>query len=141
LISAKTDTPTVDNKIIEEKLDIAVDEIAREFCWIYRDWQNAIGDEMLIQLNNSYRNFDVIGFSTFMEKHDNNKWLNKLDNLFSNLDVSMDTRFDTRVSQIKLIYISLIDLIEQLNLTIEDEQAISKKGLKILSKYRNELKA
>lgn len=140
-ITETTDSPKVDKKAIKEKLEIAIDEIAREFCWIYRDWQSAIGDEMLIILNDSYRNFDVIGFSEFMTKHEQNKWLKKIDNLFSNLDVSIDNRFDTRVSQIKLIYIAIINLIEELNLTIEDEQAISNKGLETLKKFKSNLKS
>lgn len=139
-ISLKTDNPVLDKKQIKSKLSVAIDEIAREFCWIYRDWQTAIGDEMLIRLNDSYRYFDVIGFSQFTEKHEGNKWLQKVDNLFSNLDVAIDNRFDTRVGQIKRIYVSLINLIENLSFTIEDEQGISKKGLKILSDYSKELK-
>ncbi len=140
-ISDKTESPLIEKKIIKENLKIAIDEIAREFCWIYRDWQSAIGDEMIIALSDSYRSFDVIGFSEFMNKHEENKWLKKVDNLFSNLDVSIDNRFDTRVSQIKLVYISIIELIKELNLTIEDEQAISNKGLNTLTEFKNKLKA
>ena len=139
LISDKTNQPLIKKNIIESKQEIAIDEIAREFCWIYRDWQNAIGDEMIIKLDSSYRHFDVIGFSEFTVKHKESEWLKKVNNLFANLDVSIDNRFDTRVSQVKLIYIILIDLIEELNKAIEDEQAISSKGLKTLNQFKKDL--
>ncbi len=138
-ICQKTNQDPLEEKLIKSKIGVSIDEIAREFCWIYRDWQNSIGDEMLIKLEDSYRYFDVIGFGEFMKKHDNSDWLKKVDNLFSNLDVSIDNRFDTRVSQVKRIYITLIKLIQELNKAIEDEQAISKKGLKILIEYQDKL--
>lgn len=138
-ICQKTNQNPLEEELIKSKIGVSIDEIAREFCWIYRDWQNAIGDEMLIKLEDSYRYFDVIGFGEFMEKHGSSDWLKKVDNLFSNLDVSIDNRFDTRVSQVKRIYITLINLIQELNKAIEDEQAISKKGLKILIEYQEKL--
>ncbi len=138
-ISQKTNQSVLNEEQIKEHIEVAIDEIAREFCWIYRDWQNAIGDEMIVQLEGSYRHFDVIGFGEFITKHSESEWLKKVDNLFSNLNVSIDNRFDTRVSQVKRIYITLVKLIEELNKAIEDEQAISKKGLLILSEFRIKL--
>jgi hypothetical protein len=140
LISNKTNQTILDKDILRENLDVAIDEIAREFCWIYRDWQNAIGDEMLIPLTNSYRYFDVLGFSEFIPKHNDNDWLKKVDNLFSNLDVSIDDRFDNRVSQVKLIYGSLINLINKLNAAIETGEAISASGLKTLQDFNEQIK-
>ena len=139
LISAKTQQDTLDENAIESKIDVAIDEIAREFCWIYRDWQNAIGDKMLFRLEGSYRYFDVIGFSDFSTKHEESEWLKKVDNLFSNLNVAIDDRFDTRVSQVKRIYTTLIILIEELNKAINNEQAISSKGLKTLVEFKQNL--
>ena len=139
LISAKTQQDTLDENAVESKIDVAIDEIAREFCWIYRDWQNAIGDEMLFRLEGSYRYFDVIGFSDFSTKHEESEWLKKVDNLFSNLNVAIDDRFDTRVSQVKRIYTTLIILIEELNKAINNEQAISSKGLKTLVEFKQNL--
>ena len=135
LISKKTGQADLDRDSIEPKIDIAIDEIAREFCWIYRDWQSAIGDEMLVRMEGSYRYFDIIGFSEFSTKHEKSEWLKKVDNLFSNLNVAIDDRFDTRVSQVKQIYTTLIVLIEKLNKTISNEQAISPKGLKTLTEF------
>lgn len=140
LISDHTGQNKLDKLTIEEHVEIAVDEIAREFCWIYRDWQNAIGDEMIIKLEGTNRNYDIIGFAEFMKKRVDNEWLSKVDNLFANLDVSIDNRFDTRVSQVKRVYVSLIELITVLNETIEDEEGISKSGLNTLNELKIKLK-
>jgi len=139
LISSSTNQKVLTREEVKSNLDVAITEISREFCWIYRDWQSAIGDEMLISLNNSYRFFDILGFSDFVIKHDNNVWLKKIDNLFSNLDVSVDDRFDSRVSQVKQIYSELIIIIEAFNKVILEEEAISKDGLKSLKKFRDTL--
>jgi len=139
LISEKTQQDSMDENAIIDKIDVAIDEIAREFCWIYRDWQNAIGDEMLFRLEGSYRYFDVIGFSDFSTKHEESEWLKKVDNLFSNLNVAIDNRFDTRVGQVKRIYVTLITLIQELNKAIDNEQAISSKGLKTLADFKQNL--
>lgn len=139
LISDQTHQQRVDKEVIKSKLEIAVDEIAREFCWIYRDWQNAIGDEMTIKIEGGKRYYDIIGFSEYMKKRIDNEWLGKVDNLFANLDVSIDNRFDTRVSQVKRIYISLVELISVLNESIEDEEGISKSGLTTLADLKNKL--
>ncbi|WP_163378444.1 hypothetical protein [Cyclobacterium sp. SYSU L10401] len=139
LISEHTEQNIIEKAHIKEKVDIAIDELAREFCWIYRDWQNAIGDEMILKLEDAKRIYDVIGFSEFMKRRSENEWIQKADNLFANLDVSIDNRFDTRVSQVKRIYISLIELITVLSETIEDEEGISKSGLETLTELKIEL--
>jgi hypothetical protein len=138
-ISKKTGHSILDKDQIEIRLQTAICEITRKFCWVYRDWQSAIGDEMLVLLNNSYRYFDVIGFAEFTKKKDGNRWIKRVESLFSNLDVSIGNRFDTRVRQIKGIYISLISLIETLNSSINDYEGISKNSLETLSDYRDQL--
>ncbi len=141
LISEHTQQNKVEEAQIAQKVDIAIDEIAREFCWIYRDWQNAIGDEMILKLDNGNRYYDVIGFAEFMEKRTKNEWIQKADNLFANLDVSIDNRFDTRVSQVKRVYVSLVELITVLNETIEDQEGISSSGLQTLTELKKKLES
>lgn len=139
LISEHTQQNKIEEIQIKQKVNIAIDEIAREFCWIYRDWQNAIGDEMILKLEDGKRYYDVIGFAEFMKRRNDNEWIQKADNLFANLDVSIDDRFDTRVSQVKRIYVSLVELITVLNETIEDEEGISSSGLQILTELKTKL--
>lgn len=103
-ICTKTNQRKIKQEVIKEKRATAINEISREFCWIYRDWQAAIGEEMIIKIKGANRRFDVIGFPEFIMKHNESNWLKKTDNLFSNLDVSVDDRFDSRVQQLKQVY-------------------------------------
>lgn len=126
-------------EIIKENRITAINEISREYCWIYRDWQSAIGDEMIEKLQGVNRRFDVIGFADFQKKHNENEWLKKVDNLFSNLDVSVDDRFDTRVKQLKELFHVLVELIECLKILVKKQETISKKSLDGLKEFDKQI--
>ena len=66
-ISTETRQTKIKTEIIKEKRATAINEISREFCWIYRDWQSAIGDEMISEIKGANRRFDVIGFPEFQK--------------------------------------------------------------------------
>jgi len=110
-ICIKTNQTKIKKEVIEEKRATAINEISREFCWIYRDWQSAIGDTMIEKLTGANRRFDVIGFSDFQLKHSESFWIQKADGLFANLDVSVDDRFDSRVQQLKQVFQANLELI------------------------------
>lgn len=143
-VCSKSKLTKVKTQVIEENLSTAINEVSREYCWIYRDWQSAIGDEMIQPIQGANRRFDVIGFSTFQEKHKDNEWLKRVDNLFANLDVSVEDRFDTRVTQLKELFEALVTLIETLKLLVKKQETISNNslnGLKAFNGKINEAKA
>ncbi|MCY1634402.1 hypothetical protein [Marinifilum sp. D737] len=123
-ICYKTKQSTIEEKVIREKIATAINEISREFCWIYRDWQTAIGDVMIEEINGANRRFDIIGFAEFQNIHSTNNWLKKVDGLFASLDVSVNDRFDSRVQQLKQVYSSIIHLIEVLKKLISKQETI-----------------
>ena len=66
----------INTDIIIETKNRAINEISRIETWIYRDWQNAIGDLMLKDLENSSRRYDLIGYGDYEELfYTGNKWL------------------------------------------------------------------
>ena len=138
-ICDKIAQPKVSFNEIKKKRVIAINEISREYCWIYRDWQSAIGDEMIEIIENANRRFDVIGFAKFQEKHDDNIWLKKVDNLFSNLDVSVDDKYDTRVGQLKQVFEASIDLIETFKVLVKQQETISEESLKGLKDFNKKI--
>ena len=125
--------------IIEENRVTAIKEISREFCWIYRDWQFAIGDIMIKEIKDANRRFDVIGFPEFQLIHKSNYWLKKTDDLFSNLDVSVEDRFDSRVKQLKQIYDSIIELISTLREIVKKEESISESSFDVLNSFNQKI--
>jgi hypothetical protein len=118
---------------------VAINEICREYCWIYRDWQSAIGDEMIEKIQGANRRFDVIGFAEFQTKHDQNEWLKKVDNLFSDLNVSVDDRFDSRVKQLKELFQVLVELIESLQILVKKQETISQTSLDGLREFNKKI--
>lgn len=138
-ICQKTGQTKIIESIIEERISTAINEISREFCWIYRDWQSAIGDEMIKEIEGANRRFDVIGFADFQSVHEKNEWLQKVDGLFASLDVSVDDRFDTRVQQLKHVFGSVIQLIEVFKKLINKQETIPDKSLIILQEFNRKI--
>lgn len=130
-----TNQTKVNQHIVEERITTATKEISREFCWIYRDWQSAIGDEMLKELKDANRRFDIIGFGEFQTIHDNNEWLKKADGLFTSLDVAVDDRFDSRVQQLKQLFGTIIEIINVLQQLISRHETIPIKRFEKLKNF------
>ena len=138
-ICLETNQSKIKKEIIDEKRATAINEISREFCWIYRDWQSAIGDEMIKDIKDANRRFDVIGFPEFQIKRINNIWLKKTDDLFSNLNVSVNDRFDSRVQQLKQVFDSTIDLIATFKEIVNKQESISESSFNALNKFNEKI--
>ncbi|RMG17886.1 MAG: hypothetical protein D6730_23515 [Bacteroidetes bacterium] len=135
-----------DEELILAHTKTAIRAISRTEAWIYRDWQQAIGDMMLLPVDreNSRRRFEIMGFQEFEDlylhvlaeaewKSDKklptrkkknlaataraaatDRWMERLDALFTNLDVVVDAKYDARVQQLKNLGTALIKLIQVL---------------------------
>ncbi len=139
LICEKTNTVPITPAKLKETLKQSIKEMSRIECWIYRDWQSAIG-ELMIKPNNfgQNRKYDVISYFEFENLRfdgDKNKlkWLSRVEELFIDLNVKVDDRFDARKNQLKSTYNSIIDLIETFS-------AISKSNVDITQKAITNLK-
>lgn len=74
-------------------------------CWIYRDWQDSIGDFMLVEGNNndkakvmSFRDFEQL-----YERENKDRWIKRSENLFKNFCVGNNELHDYRVIQMRKI--------------------------------------
>lgn len=116
----------LDETSINSSHDQIISVLSRKEAWIYSNWQQAIGDMMLRQEENSnkMRSYEVLGFREFESlylssettEHADIRWINRVDNLFRDLDVKKDIIFDARISLLKNLYTCLIKLIESLEL-------------------------
>ena len=130
--------------LIEQKNTI-INEISRIECWIYRDWQKAIGDLMTIEVADFSRRFDIIGFGDFEkqffdENDSNRKWYKRINSLFEGLDVNIEDRFDARVKQLKNLFIASVDFIEELNRIETGQVIVSNESLINLIDFREKLR-
>jgi hypothetical protein len=89
-------------------------------AWIYRDWQSAIGDMMILPTEADDRRFELIGFGDFehLVLTSNEKQrlsLNRLFDVFDNLNLSIEDRFDARPTQLRSVAKATAELILAIN--------------------------
>lgn len=81
---------------------------ARE-AWIYRDWQAAIGDLLLVNALEGPRAYDVIGYRVFEQLHDTGtdeekKWIQRLSELLEDVSMSSPPHTDARPDVLRAAY-------------------------------------
>jgi hypothetical protein len=87
-------------------------------AYIYRDWQSALGDMMILEVSGGPRRFDVIGYGAFedrflntpLQEHDSSerRWFDRLQALFHDLDMGKEGIFDARRQQLKNLHAGCI---------------------------------
>ena len=118
LIKSHTDRE-ISPHVINETKERVVDALAVREWWIYRDWQDAIGDLMIERHSDAPRKFRILGFAEFEKrffsdgndtKENHRLWSSRIQNLFIDLDV-MHPRKDMRVAQLINIQKKLAELL------------------------------
>ena len=82
---------TISPSVIENSRDEALRAVSTREAWLYRDWQDAIGDWMLVK-GDGVRRFDVKGYRAFADaerarSEDDEEWLVRLGELTDELDI------------------------------------------------------
>lgn len=80
-------------------------------AYIYRDWQQAIGDLLLVDVAGAPRRFDVIGYdrfeTAFLSSLENDtphrRWIRRLDAVFAGLEPDKEDVFDARRNQLRSV--------------------------------------
>ncbi len=132
----------VSDDIIKQTTAQAMQLCSLKESWIYRDWQDAIGDMMLKESKNEIRKYDVVGFYEFsnMIKSKNNEtieWIARIENIFYDLDVTGANKADMRLEQLSQLVKSTSKLM--LSLTANDKQrkVLMSKTIDLANKLKN----
>lgn len=104
--------------LIDATREEAVAALTTREAWIYRDWQAAIGDWMLIKDADGVRRFDVRSYRSFVAAEmepdaDDKEWLTRLQEVTDDLDVQSDPLQDARIEQLRQVYSAVATLILQ----------------------------
>jgi len=83
-------------------------------AWVYREWQEAIGDLMIENISHSGRRFDIIGYQKFSEicgqgSTGDRLFLDKLKRLVVDIDIRRER--DSRVQVLWAIYVACAQFI------------------------------
>jgi hypothetical protein len=106
----------VSDDVVLETMNRASESISIIEAWIYRDWQDAIGDMILVHDVARGYGYKPMNFSDFeiSISDESNKlmsmWNRRIYRLFSDLDIQNE-KSDMRVRQIRRLYESIAELI------------------------------
>lgn len=134
--------PKVEDSLFKETKERVITELSRIEAWIYRDWQDAIGEIMLSSIQNGTRRFDIIDFGTFETMYDKDeKWVKRVERLIADLDVSVDEKYDARINQLKNMFSSCVELIFAFNSVNKQVGTIRDESLNKLNEFNKSLSA
>lgn len=112
-------------------------------AWIYRDWQQAIGDMMIREIGGALRRFDIIGYGAFetLDRQGDNPWVARLRDVVIGIDVARPKPEDLRLEQLSNVAratASLVCSIERLDL---ERRVLDPKACHLARKFLAELPA
>jgi hypothetical protein len=136
LMSAHLRKSQIPPDLVRETRARAIRHLSYKEAWLYRDWQDGIGDLMTTKSDSNTRSFDVIGYREFEElsligTDEQKRWLKRVAALVEDLDPSGQDEFDARLDQLKSLSVSVSKLLKAI--VSKDEQ------LKVLAENTLEL--
>ena len=110
-------------ELIARERRACIHALSRRECWLYRDWQSAIGDMMLKESKGNVRRFEVVGYNHFEdfflkhldENQENNRWLARVSRLFHDLSLKREDVNDARRLQLYMLFLAGVELVNVLN--------------------------
>lgn len=131
-VERHSDTPISPGAIAANRND-ALRALSTREAWLYRDWQDAIGDWMLIA-GDGVRRFDVKGYRAFADsererREEDEEWLVRLGELTDELDIRDDEWADARIAQLRGVYRAVAQLIVSFHEAAPARSSVSKDAL------------
>jgi hypothetical protein len=107
-------------------------------AWIYKDWQDAVGDLMLRRIEGEDRKFEVLGYSKFEQlfrsadkKH--RQLVDCLSDIFDEVDLSIEDRFDARPRQLRRLARATANLVNAMRAAQGSQSIVSDRLLGLAS--------
>ncbi len=137
VLTKRLKTKILSHDVLNETQSRAFDILSIREAWFYRDWQAALGDQMIQSIEGSPRQFDVIGFGAF-----ESAWLSedpqqkrlplRLNEIIENLDVELVD--DCRVRQLRKVFVAAARLVKALARIPTNREIISAATLEVATK-------
>ena len=135
--------PPIPDSLLAETCRSALTTIGVRQAWIYRDWQQAIGDLMIREISGALRRFDIIGYGGFetLYRGADNPWVARLRDVVIGIDVARREPVDLRLEQLRQVAratASLVCSIETLDL---ERRVLDARACGLARKFLAELPA
>lgn len=141
IMSNSYNIPPLSDEIINETISQFIHICTIKECWIYREWQEAIGDCMLKKSHNSNRKYDVLGYYEFCkilkENTEDEYWISLLYRLFYDLDMSGSNKEDMRFIQLKKITVAASNLFLSVTTTDKKTKILMSSTIKLAQRLKN----
>jgi hypothetical protein len=120
-------TPSTD--FIKERVQSALESLAYQESLIYREWQEAIGDAMLISEQNSIRKFRIIGYAEFTKLlRTKSPWVSAFRTSIDDINFSIVDKRDVRRQQLMRLSKAVADMLSAIAET-EDKDLVTEGAL------------
>jgi hypothetical protein len=87
-------------------------ELSYREAWIYRDWQDAIGDAMLALDPDSVRRYKIIGYKDFEGiMKGTSGWIEAFRDSIVDIDFDVIDPYDARANQLKSLAAGIADIV------------------------------
>jgi len=104
-------------------------------AWIYKDWQDAIGDMMLRRIEGEDRKFEVLGYNEFEQlfrcSDSQRPLVQYLSDILDQVDLSIEDRFDARPRQLRRLARATADLLKAMHATQGPQGIVSDRVLNL----------
>lgn len=102
-MSAMLGLPPVPEPVLGRSCGEAMGIAAVKQAWLYRDWQQAIGDVMIREIDGASRRYDVIGYGAFeaLFAEAGNPWIERLRSVVVGVDPANPLPGDFRLAQLR----------------------------------------
>lgn len=133
LLCARAGRKELSAEVLRSTQAQAFDAIAIREAWLYRDWQSAIGDLMLkdVESGAGSRRFEVLGFGEFERlctdrENSHREWISRLSAIFDQIDLTVEDPADYRPKQLQDVLVSTASVYLAL-VRSEDEELMKAK--------------
>ena len=133
----------VAGEVLGDKLREALTIVGVKEAWIYRDWQQAIGDLMTRKIDGGVRRFDIIGYGAFetLYREAGSPWLARLRDVVIGIDVARPEAADLRLEQLRHVARATASLVCSIEMLDLERRVLDPKACDLARKFLAELPA
>ncbi len=128
---------TVSPAAVEETIELAIGGLSYREALLYRDWQDALGDAMLVQDADSTRRFKIIGYEAFGELLKSpSPWIQVLATSIDDIDFDEVDPNDFRSKQLQDISAAVAAILIRISESKDDRFLVDEACLQAASALR-----
>jgi hypothetical protein len=112
-LAEKLHIKSLSSEFVQERVQFALESLAYEESLIYREWQEAIGDAMLVSEQGSIRKFRIIGYADFSKLlRTRSPWISAFRTSIDDINFAVIDKRDVRLQQLLKLAKAVADMLD-----------------------------